>query len=237
MEIAGKVFFISGANRGIGKALVETALKHGARKVYACARRLEDLSHFEDPRVVPLCLDVTKDDQVKKAIEMAQDTQILVNNAGSLAGGSILEASMDDIAHDMEVNYFGTLRITRAFVPVLKKNSGSAIASISSIVGLTSMSIIGGYCASKSALFSAIQSMRRDLKSHHISVYGIFPGPIDTDMAKGMEMSKISPREAAENILMGIQNDHEDIFPDPMSQQYGALWLSNPKELERQFSF
>jgi NAD(P)-dependent dehydrogenase (short-subunit alcohol dehydrogenase family) len=237
MDIAGKVFFISGANRGIGKALVEISLRHGARKVYACARNLEDLTHFKDPRVVPLFLDITKDDQVKKAVDMAQDTQILINNAGTLARGLIVEASMEEIIRDMEVNYFGTLRLTRAFVPILKKNTGSAIASISSIVGLTSMSSLGGYCASKAALFSAMQSIRRDLKPYHISVFNIFPGPIDTDMAREMDISKTSPREAAENILIGMQNNHEDIFPDPMSQRYGALWMSNPKELERQFSF
>lgn len=236
MQIKDNVLFITGANRGIGKALVEAALSRGARKVYASARKLEELPNFGDSRVVPVKLDITDRTQVKKAAESATDTQILINNAGALAFASVLEGEMELLMRDMEVNYFGTLNVTRAFAPIIAVHGGGAIASISSIVGLASMAGIGGYSASKAALFSAIQASRAELKAKNISIHGIFPGPIDTDMARPMEMPKTSAKETAENILNGIEAGIEDIYPDPMSAQLGTLWASNPKEAERTFA-
>lgn len=236
MQLNNKNIFITGANRGIGKALVEASLKHGAKKIYAAARKIEDLPNFGDARVVAVKLDITDRAQIKKAAEIATDTEVLINNAGSLAFASVIEGPMELLMRDMEVNYFGTLTVTRAFAPIIAGNGGGAIASISSIVGLASMAGIGGYCASKSALFSAIQAMRAELKAKNISVHGIFPGPIDTDMARPMDMPKTSPQETAENIVRAIEAGVEDIFPDPMSSELGALWAKNPKEVERTFS-
>lgn len=236
MQLENKVLFVSGANRGIGKALVEMALKHKVKKIYAAARKIEELPNFNDSRVVPIQLDITDKNQVKKAADEAKDVQILLNNAGVLAFASVLHGEMDMLMRDMEVNYYGTLNVTRAFAPVLINNGGGAIASISSIVGLASMAGIGGYSASKAALSSAIQAIRAELKPKHIEVYGIFPGPIDTDMARPFEMAKTSPEVTAENILQGIISGQEDIFPDPMSAQFGGVYGSNPKELERAFA-
>lgn len=236
MDIRNNVVFITGANRGIGKALVEAALKHGAKKIYAAARKTSELPDFKDARVVPIALDITDRAQVKKAAEMARDTQVLINNAGSLAFASVMEGPMEMLMRDMEVNYFGTLNVTRAFTPAIAANGGGAIASISSIIGLAPMAGVGGYCASKAALFSAIQASRAELKAKNISVHGIFPGPIDTDMAKEFDLAKNSPADTAENILRGIEQGVEDIFPDPMSAQMGALWAKSPKELEHAFA-
>lgn len=236
MNLTEKTILITGANRGIGKALVETALKHGAKKIYATARNISELPDFGDARVVPVSLDITDRTQVKKVADQATDVEVLINNAGALAFASVIEGPMEMLMRDMEVNYFGTLSVTRAFAPVIAANGGGAIASISSIVGLASMAGIGGYCASKAALFSAIQASRAELKAKNIRVHGIFPGPIDTDMARPMEIPKNSPAETAENILRGIAQGVEDIFPDPMSAQMGQLWASNPKEIERMFA-
>lgn len=236
MDIKNNVIFITGANRGIGKALVEAALAHGAKKIYAAARKTSDMPNFNDARVIPVALDITDRALAKKAAEAASDTQILINNAGALAFASVIEGPMEMLMRDMEVNYFGTLNVTRAFAPAIAANGGGAIASISSVVGLASMAGIGGYSASKAALFSAIQASRAELKSKNISVHGIFPGPIDTDMARPMEMAKTSPAETADNILKGIAAGVEDIYPDPMSAQLGQLWASNPKEVERMFA-
>lgn len=236
MDIKNNIVFITGANRGIGKALVEAALKHGAKKIYAAARKLEDLPNFNDARVVPVALDITDRAQVKKAAETAKDTQVLINNAGALAFASVIEGPMEMLIRDMEVNYFGTLNVTRAFAPAIASNGGGAIASISSIIGLASMAAVGGYSASKAALFSAIQASRAELKAKNISVHGIFPGPIDTDMAKEFAMDKNSPAATAENILNGIEAGVEDIYPDPVSAKMGALWATNPKEVERAFA-
>jgi short-subunit dehydrogenase len=129
------------------------------------------------------------------------------------------------------------LNIIRSFVPVLEKRGEAAIACVSSIVGLVSMAGIGGYSASKAALFSAIQAMRAELRPKHISVHGIFPGPIDTDMTKGFDgMQKTSPEATAENIVKGVIAGEDYIFPDPMSAEWGAMWAKNPKELEKQFA-
>jgi len=234
MTIKNSVILVTGANRGIGKALVEAALSHGAKKVYAAARNPQQIPDFNDARVVPLALDITNDAQVAQAVQSAQDVTILLNNAGALAFATLTEGAMESLRNDMEVNYFGTLNVTRAFLPVLIRNGGGAIAIVSSVVGLASMSAIGGYSASKAALFSAIQSLRAELKSKGIGVFGIFPGPIDTDMAKSFEMSKASPQSTAENILSAMEVGQEDIFPDPMSAEIAKLWASDPKALEHQ---
>ncbi|MDF0606142.1 SDR family oxidoreductase [Neisseriaceae bacterium TC5R-5] len=236
MQFKDKVVFITGANRGIGKALVQAALKHGVKKVYATARVIGDLPDFNDSRVVPVTLDITNVDQVQAAATLASDVQMLINNAGALAFANVIEGSIEDLQQNMQVNYFGTLSVTRAFVPVITQNGGGAIASISSIAGLASMTGIGGYSASKAALFSAIQGSRTELKSKNIAVFGIFPGPIDTDMASQMDMQKTSAADTAENIVQAIEAGTEDIFPDARSAQLGVLWMSNPKELEREFA-
>ena len=235
MNFENKIVFVTGANRGIGKAIVEALLKHKVKKVYAAARDIKSLN-FNDPRVVPVQLDITKREQIEKAAVLASDVQVLINNAGALTFASIATGKFEDLMSDMQVNYFGTVSMVQAFVPVLEKNSGGAIANISSIVGLAPMPGAAGYCASKAALFSATQAMRTELKSKHISVHGIFPGPIDTRMAKDFDLPKTSAEVTADNILAGIAAGKEDIFPDPMSLKLSELWAKNPKGLEKQFA-
>lgn len=236
MNLNGKTVFVTGANRGIGKAIVEALLKHPVKKIYAAARKTESLPSFGDARVVPVQLDITNLAQIQKAAAEAQDAELLINNAGALSFASIVTGEEGQLKNDMMVNYFGTLNVIRSFVPALTKKSGAAIANVISIVGLASMAGIGGYSASKAALFSATQAMRAELKPKHIAVHGIFPGPIDTDMAKGFEMPKTSAAVTAENILKGIEQGQEDIFPDPMSSELSEMWAKDPKGLERQFA-
>ncbi len=214
----------------------EALLKKNVKKIYAAARKIEDIPDFSDSRIVSIKLDITDSAQIKNAAKQASDVQLLINNAGALKFASILEGDEESIRHDMEVNYFGTVNVTRSFVPILQKNGGGGIASVSSVVGLASIAGIGGYSASKAALFSAIQAMRTELKEKNIEVFGIFPGPIDTDMAREFEMEKTSPEVTAKNIVDGIIAGKEDIFPDDMSKQVGETWANNPKELERQFA-
>jgi NAD(P)-dependent dehydrogenase (short-subunit alcohol dehydrogenase family) len=231
-----KIVFVSGANRGIGKALVDALLKSKVKKIYAAARHEKNLPDFGDVRVVKIILDITDAEQVRKAAAQAADTQVLINNAGALTFSPITTGKPEDIKFDMQVNYFGTVTMVQTFAPLLEKNGGGVIANISSIVGLAPMADIGSYSASKAALASATQAMRAELKAKNISVHGIFPGPIDTDMAKDFDMPKNSAANTAENILAGIQSGQEDIFPDPMSAQLGKLWAEDPKGLERQFA-
>lgn len=236
MKLENKVIFVTGANRGIGRAIVEALLKKGVRKVYAAARKVEDLPKWGDARVVSVQLDITIPAQIQKAAAGAKDVNALINNAGVASMASVVTGAEEMLIHDMQVNYFGTLNMVRAFVPVIEKNGPGAIANISSVVGLASMPAIGGYSASKAALFSASQAMRAELKARNISVHTIFPGPIDTDMARGFEFDKTSPQITAENILEGINTGNEDIFPDPMSAGVGEAWSKDPKSLERSFS-
>jgi NAD(P)-dependent dehydrogenase (short-subunit alcohol dehydrogenase family) len=236
MKLENKIIFVSGANRGIGRGIVEALLKGQVRKVYASARKIEDLPKFGDARVVPIQLDITIPAQIQKAVAAAKDVNVLINNAGALSFASVVTGEEQMLIHDMQVNYFGTLNMVRAFVPIIEKNGPGAIANISSVVGLASMSAIGGYSASKAALFSASQAMRAELKAKNISVHTVFPGPIDTDMARGFEMTKTSPQIAGENIVKGINAGNEDIFPDPMSVGISETWSKDPKSLERSFA-
>jgi NAD(P)-dependent dehydrogenase (short-subunit alcohol dehydrogenase family) len=236
MNLENKVVFLSGANRGIGKAIVEALLKQPVGKIYAAARNIADLPKFGDPRVVPVKLDITDGRQIREAAAFASDVDVLINNAGVAAFAAVVAGDYDLLRRDMEVNYFGTLNVTRAFVPVLEKRGSGAIANVISIIGLASMAGVGGYCASKAALHSATQAMRAELKARNISVHGVFPGPIDTDMSRDFDMPKASALQTAENIINGIAADREDIFPDPKSAEWGELWAKDPKGLERLFA-
>ena len=236
MKLDNKNIVVTGANRGIGSAIVRELLKHKVGKVYAAARKLENLPDFGDKRVVPLALDITNAQQVALAADKARDVNVLINNAGTATFGSLIEGTTESIAADMNTNYYGTLAMIRAFVPVLQKNGQGLIANVASVVGLAPMTVIGGYSASKAALHSTTQALRAELVSRGIHVAGIYPGPIDTDMARGFEAEKASPQSTAQLIVAGLIAGKDYIFPDPMSEQVGQLWLKDPQGLEKQFA-
>jgi NAD(P)-dependent dehydrogenase (short-subunit alcohol dehydrogenase family) len=236
MKLENKNIVVTGANRGIGAALVRELLKYKVNKIYAAARKIENLPNFGDGRVVPLMLDITDQEQVKAAAEKAKDTQVLINNAGTAHFGTSLDNSFEAVMADINTNYYGTLSIMRAFAPVLQKNGKGLIANVSSVVGLAAFPAVGSYSASKAALHSLTQSARAELADRDVHVVGIYPGPIDTDMAKDIPMTKVSAASAAERIVAGLIAGDEYIFPDPMSQEWGALWLRDSRALEKQFA-
>lgn len=239
-SIKGKTALVTGANRGIGEAIVDALVAAGAAKVYATARHVGDLSAViarHGARVVPLELDVTNPAQVAAAAAAASDVQLLVNNAGF--AGHLGSAFTDPKwlsagRQEMEVNFFGTLAITQAFAPILARNGGGAIANLASVASLVSFAMLASYSASKAAVHSLTQSARMMLKSQGTQVFGVYPGPIDTRMAEGIPMDKTSPADAAKAIVAGIEAGDEEIFPDAMSQGMGAGYLASPKGLERQ---
>src|SRR5882762_3272251 len=190
MELGNKTVLVTGANRGIGAALVSELLKQNVAKVYAGARRTESLPDFADPRVIPLPLDITQETQIQAAAKRAKDVDLLMNNAGTATFASVLESPLEMISRDMQTNYYGTLSVIRAFVPVLEKSGNGAIVNLLTIVSLASMAVLGGYSASKAALYSATQALRKELKTHGISVHGVFPGPVDTEMTKDFQIPK-----------------------------------------------
>lgn len=236
MNIQGKTVFVSGANRGIGAELVRALLKHGVGKVYAGARNPETLPDFGDNRVSAIKIDITKADEVTAAAASVGGVDILVNNAGVMHVNGILTATSAELAGDIEVNYYGTLRVIQTFAPLIEKNGGGVIANVLSVLALAPMAPVAGYSVSKAALHSATQAARGALKAKNIKVVGIFPGPIDTELSSGLPIDKTSPDVAAEAIVQGFIDDLEDIYPDPVSQQVSGFWGSNPKGLEHHFA-
>ncbi len=233
MNFDNRTVLVTGANRGIGRALIEAFLGTGVKKIYATARNTDSLPDFGDSRVEAIELDITNPDQVKRAAEAASDVDLLINNAGILGFASLLDDDNEFVRRDMEVNYYGTLDVVKRFVPVLEGKQGAALVNVVTIAAFVNFPGIGGYSASKAALFSATQGMRIELEPRGIAVHTVNPGPIDTDMAKDLEMDKASPEETASNILAGLEADEADIFPDPMGKQMFDVWRGNYRDLEQ----
>ena len=234
MKIEGCVALVTGANRGFGKAIVSALVEAGAAKVYAAARDERMVS--ANSRVVPLTLDVTKPDQVAAAARKASDVTLLINNAGALNSFNVLTTSQADIDADFRVQVHGTLGVIRAFLPALERAGGATIVNVLSLTSLASFPALGGYSASKAAAYSMTQALRPELKKKQIEILAALPGPIDTDMVKDLPMPKTSPADTANGLLAGIARGDEEIFPDPMARQMGALWNKSHKEYERAFA-
>ena len=233
MNLSKKVVLVTGANRGIGAAIVREMLKADVAKIYAAARVPATLPSFSDGRVVPLQLDISSSDSVNAAVAAASDVDILVNNAGSLAFGDLLASKWETFEDDMSTNYFGTLRVLRAFTPQFIARRSGTIANVSSVVGLSAIPLMAGYSASKAALHSLTQSLRGTLEKHNVAVLGIYPGPVDTELAKPVPYpAKATPEHAAINIVKGIAETQTYIFPDPMAQQAEQLWATDNRKLE-----
>lgn len=231
MNITNSVALVTGANRGLGARLVDGLLARGAAKVYAAARKPELVTHT-DARVVPLALDIEDQASVDAAAAAASDITLLVNNAGVLAFGGMLDAALADVERDLRTNYLGTLRASRAFVPVLEANGGGAIANVLTLIALAPVAGMAGYSASKAAAHSMTQSLRIELRGRGIEVIGAYPGGIDTDMLAGVEAEKAAPEEVAAGILDGIGRGETTVFPDQASAGGGEVWRRSPLELE-----
>lgn len=238
-EIEGTVALVTGANRGIGKAITIEVLENGASKVYACARdtnTLKELKEKYGERLVPTELDVTNDNPIEKLSRISPDVEILINNAGILIpGGFSTGNAMETLKSHIDVNLLGVAKVTNAFYKIIKDKHSGAIVTISSSAGLTNMPSIMTYSVSKAAVHSLIQGLRAELKDTKILVTGVYPGPIETDMTKSWEMKKTSPEVVAKNIIQGIIDGAEDIYPDPASEKMGKTYASSPKDLEKQF--
>jgi NAD(P)-dependent dehydrogenase (short-subunit alcohol dehydrogenase family) len=231
MQIADSTILVTGANRGIGKALVEEALSRGAKLVYAGAR--QPFVHA-DRRVTPLILDVTNATQIRTAAEKVDALDILINNAGISVQNDLSDrAALERL---LAVNLFGTYDVTQAFVPVLS-GSRSAIVNILSLASLAAVPFDPLYSISKAAAFSLSQSLRALLAGRGVSVHIVLPGPIDTDMTRNLDIPKASPESTARAILDGVEKEEDEIFPDPMSEAVAEGWRNSAvKELQRQFA-
>jgi NAD(P)-dependent dehydrogenase (short-subunit alcohol dehydrogenase family) len=231
MTIADKTVLVTGANRGIGQALVEEALRRGAKRVYAGTR--QPLAHV-DRRVTPVTLDVTNAAQIQEAVERVESLDILINNAGLALYDDLSDRAA--LEQHLAVNLFGTYGVTQAFIPLLTRSRG-AIVNVLSVVALATFPIIPSYSISKAAAFSLSQSLRALLAGRGVRVHIALPGPVDTDMSRGFDVPKASPESVARAIFDGVEKEEEDIFPDPMSQTLAESWRSGAvKGLERQFA-
>ena len=236
-RIEGAVALVTGASRGIGRALTEALLARGVKKVYATARDPEALRDLRNERLVSLQLDVTDADQIRAAGEAASDVELVFSNAGVAFPSGIAEPTvLDQARREMEVNYFGPLQLIRRLAPTLARNGGGAVVTIGSAAGLTNIAFLPTYSASKAALHSLTQAARILLGAQGTLVFGVYAGPVDTDMSRGLAFPKTSPRDVAFAILDGIEAGQEDIFPDPFAVDFGRQFGSSPKASERRIA-
>ena len=231
-----RVALVTGANRGVGMAITNALLRRGVKKVYAIARHTDNLETIADDRLVPVSLDITNHSQIDNLGKQATDLDLLINNAGVNGRGNLLTVDINIVRWEMDVNYYGTLNMIRALAPIIEANGGGNIVNMISICALASMPGLGGYSASKAALFSATQALRHTLKQKNILVQGVIPGPIDTMMNDGLDIEMATPGSVANAILDGILSEDEEIFPDPIGLQSWQVWFDNPKKLEKEFS-
>jgi NAD(P)-dependent dehydrogenase (short-subunit alcohol dehydrogenase family) len=231
MNIQNKTILVTGANRGIGRALVSEALSRGAKTVYAGIRTgaLEN----NDRRVTPLTLDVTSTAQIHAAVESVQSLDILINNAGVALYDDLTDRAA--LEQSLAVNFFGMHAVTQAFLPLLLQSKGAIVNNLS-LVALAPLPLIPGYSISKAAAANMTQSLRALVGGQGVSVHAVFLGPVDTDMNRGFDIPKASPASAAQGIFDGLEGDEEDIFPDPTSLSVAESWrMGVAKALERQF--
>jgi len=231
VTIADKTVLITGGNRGIGRALVEEALRRGATRVYAGTR--QPLAH-PDGRVTPLPLDVTDAAQVQRAAGQVESLDVLINNAGI----SLFDDLSDRAALEqhMAVNLFGIYGVTQAFLPLLVRSKGTIVNNVS-LNALAPVPLAPAYAISKAAAFSLTQSLRALLAGRGVRVHAVLTGPTDTEMTRGYDIPKSPPESVARAIFDGVENDEEDIFPDPMSAAMADGWRNGPvKAFERELA-
>ena len=231
MNISNKTILITGANRGIGWALANEALNRGAKKVYVGTRGALPV---RDARVKPVTLDVTNDSDIRHAVDGVDSLDMLINNAGISLQDDLGDPGM--IRRHLAVNCFALVNVTGAFLPLLTRSKG-AVVNILSLASIASVPFSPAYAMSKAAALSATQSLRMLLVRKGVTVQAVFPGPVDTDMTRDLELPKASVESVARAILDGLENGDEDIFPDSMSQSLAEAWRTGAvKALERQFA-
>jgi NAD(P)-dependent dehydrogenase (short-subunit alcohol dehydrogenase family) len=229
--VAGKSVLVTGANRGIGAALVQEALSRGAMRVYAGSRQY--VSH-PDQRVTPVALDMTDAAQIHAAAQRVESLDVLINNAGVALYDDLTDAAV--LEEHLRVNLFGPYAVTRAFLPLLTRSRGALVNNLS-VNALAPLPFIPAYSVSKAAAFNMTQSLRVLLAERGVTVHAVLTGPVDTDMTRGLDIPKASPDSVARAVFEGLERGLEEIFPDPLSQSIAHNWAGGAaKVLERQYA-
>lgn len=217
-SLKNAVVLVTGGSRGLGKAFVDELFERGAAKVYATARDPLSVPHRD---AVPLALEITDPASVAATAAQAQDVTVLINNAGvELGATSFLHAPEEDIRREFEINFYGQLRMTRAFVPIIERNGGGHLLNIHSV--LSWVGVAGSYSATKAAQWSQTNSLRLELRPRGIGVTGLHAGYIDTDMVTGVDAPKSDPREVAALGLNGVESGSHEVLADDLSRRVKA---------------
>lgn len=231
-DVKNKTVLVTGANRGIGKAILEEALHRGAKKVYAAVRNVnsaEPLVAEHGERVVPIRLDLDEPASITAAAKEANDVDVVVNNAGVLKTASALaDDAIEALQFEMNANVYGLIRVAQAFAPALKANGGGAMVQLNSVASVRTFPDFATYCASKAASYSITQGLRDSLKEQGTHVVSVHPGPIQTEMGKdaGFEDNASSPSLVANAIFDAIAEGRFHVWPDPMAEQIGDAYQS-----------
>lgn len=229
-DVKGKIALVTGANRGIGKAIVESLVEHGAEKVYAGVRSMETAAPLVNElgsKIVPIELDISKTAQVQAAAGIATDVELVVNNAGVLrVSGPLAEDFEENFSFEVDVNVYGVLRMAKAFAPVLKANGGGVFAQVNSVASFQSFPDFASYCASKAASYSVTLALREKLAEQGTSVLSVHPGPIATDMAHGVGLGDIAEPASlvGEELVNSLKQGSFHSFPDTLAKEIGGAY-------------
>ena len=228
MKIAGAVALVTGADRGLGRAFARDLVRRGAARVYGAARNPAAVT---EPGVSPIALDITDPERVARVANECGDVSLLVNNAGVMKASPFIGApSLDAARLEMEVNYFGTLSMCRAFAPVLAAGGGGAIVNMLSVTSFFTSPLDPSYSASKAAELSLTNGVRMELSRQGTLVVAVHAGFIDTDMAAGIDAPKISPESVAQQTFDAVEAGEIEVLTDKRSKSIKAS-LSRDHEL------
>ena len=215
VNINGATAKVTGGQRGLGQAFVRELLDQGATKVYVTARNPRP---SQDPRIVPVALDVTDAASVSALADLAGDVAIVINNAGVGGSGPLLQTDLDDIRAVFETNVFGAIRVAQAFAPALARNGGGALVDIHS--ALSWIAGAGAYGASKAAFWSVTNSLRLELAAQGTLVVGVHLGYADTELTAAVTAPKLDPREVARAVVDGVAQNLTEVLVDDASRYF-----------------
>jgi NAD(P)-dependent dehydrogenase (short-subunit alcohol dehydrogenase family) len=227
VQIAGSVVLVTGANRGIGAEFVRQLKARGALKVYGAARNVDAL---RADGVVPVRLDVTDEADIAAAAATASDVRFVINNAGVASGASLMESDLAVIRAEFETNFFGPLRVARAFAPILKANGGGALLNVLSASSWLSTPGATTYAASKAAAWSMTDGLRVELAQQGTEVVSLHMGPVDTDMIAGFDVPKSTPAEIVAAALDGIEARATEVLADAPARRVKTSLTLTPSE-------
>lgn len=235
-NVVGCVALVTGANRGIGRAIVQSLVEHGADKVYAAVRSLDSAQELVaefGAKISPVRIDLEDPESIIAAAKEASDVNLVVSNAGVLrTSGPLDDSVIDDLTFEINVNVLGLLRMAKAFAPVLKTNGGGAFVQLNSIASVRAFPPFATYCASKAAAYSLTQSLRSVLAEHGTDVLSVHPGPIDTSMAADAGLEETDPPSVvSEGIIAALTNGDVHLFPDSMAKEVWEAYQGFAKEV------